>query len=61
MAIVINDIGEAESFGIVEDGGSNNRHIDAPESIAIIHQRFIAKGRNREAFLLVARDDKCEQ
>jgi len=61
MAIVIYDLGEAENVVIMKDSCSDHGGVNGPKSVAIVHERFVAKGRDWKAFLLVARHDPSEK
>jgi len=61
MAIVIYDLGEAENVVIMKDSCSDHGGVNGPKSVAIVHECFVAKGRDWKAFLLVARHDPSEK
>lgn len=52
VTIVVNDFSEAEDASPVENEGNNNGGIPALNSVAVIHEGLVSKGRDGETLLL---------
>lgn len=65
MAVIVNDITEAEDTCPVEGKGHNYRGVPALKGVTVVHEGFVAEGRNRKTLLLEARkhpgDEKLEE
>lgn len=61
MTIVADDFCEPENVVVVQQGSSDHRDVDGPESIAVVHQCLVTKRRDRQSFLLVTRHDPSEE
>jgi hypothetical protein len=61
VTVVVDDLGEAEDMVVVQDTGSDQGHVEADESIAVVVQCLVVQGRHGETFLGVARHDKSNE
>lgn len=61
MAVVVYDLGQPENVVIVKVGRSDHGRVNGQQSVAVVREHFVAKRRNREAFLLVSRHDPSEK
>lgn len=61
MAIVVDDFGEAENAGPVENEGNNDGSVPALDGVTIVHEGLVAKRGNRETFLLESRKNPGDE
>lgn len=61
MAIVVDDFGEAEDTGYMENCRRDEGDVERDVAVTVVHQCFVPKRRNWEALLLVSGDNLGEE
>ena len=61
VAVVVDDLGEAEEAGEVEAGCDDHRGVDRGERVAVVGEGPVAEGGDGEALLLEAGKDVGEE
>lgn len=61
MAVVVDDLGEAEDVEVVQRGGGDESHVEAGQGVAVVHEGLVVERGDGETFLLVSGENPSNE